>query len=413
MAGAILSGVSKVYGGGVKALDAVDLEVAGGELLVLVGPSGSGKTTLLRLIAGLDYATTGSISIGAQQVNGLPARRRNVAMVFQSHAIYPHWTAYENMAFGVELREFGGLRHRLFRRLARPLWPERFARHEKELHARIVTAARMLDIESLLDRPASELSGGEEQRLALGRAVLREPALFLFDEPLSNLDAQLRVELRRQLKQLHARLGATMIYVTHDQSEALALGDRIAVLHRGRIEQIGPPLELYEHPANPFVAGFIGSPGMNFFQATRTGEEWQFSAAGWAIKAAGGTWRGGKPGESALVGLRPNDLHVRRLDEPPPDGDWAPPDSDWLRLRATVGLIEYQGDSCLVTLFPENIGQSAKQASPESPGAVLLGKALFSSGLKPGEPIIAWFDMRRAHWFDGQSGRNLRPASEK
>lgn len=264
----------------------------------------------------------------------------------------------------------------------------------------------MLDIEPLLNRPASELSGGEEQRVALGRAMVRQPALFLFDEPLSNLDAQLRVELRRQLKQLHARLGATMIYVTHDQSEALALGDRIAVLNCGRIEQIGPPRELYEHPANSFVAGFIAPPGMNFFNAVGSGEKWHFSAAGWSIEATGSPWPAGRPGQPALLGLRPEDVHVRRLDEAPPDGHLP-------CIKATVGLVEYQGDSCLVSLFPGNVGQSQKQASPESPGAVLLGKALFSSGLKPGEPIIAWFDMRRAHWFDGQSGRNLRPASEE
>lgn len=403
MAQAVLSGVSKVYAGGVAAVDALDLEVAEGELLVLVGPSGSGKTTVLRLIAGLEQPTAGSISIGGRRVNDVAARQRNVAMVFQSHAIYPHWSVYKNIAFGLQLRQPGGWRRRLLQRLPRSLWPAAIANQQVELHRQVTEAARLLGIEALLDRPASELSGGEEQRVALGRAMVRRPALFLLDEPLSNLDAQLRVQLRRDLKQLHRRLGATMIYVTHDQAEALALGDRIAVLNCGRIEQVASPRMLYERPVNRFVAGFVGTPPMNSFDAVRSGERCLLSTAGWSIEVSASWWRG-EPDDAAKVGLRPEDIFLRRPAEPSPDGELP-------SARAIVALVDYQGESCLVSLAPENLQQSQKQASPEWPGAVLLGKALSSSGLQPGEPIIAWFDMRRAHWFDGQTGRNLHPTS--
>ncbi len=441
MAGLKLEKLSKVYPGEVPACDIRELEVADGELLVLVGPSGSGKTTILRLIAGLEEPTSGSIYLAGRRVNDLPPRRRNVAMVFQSQAIYPHWSVYKNLAFGPELRELGW-RRRLYQRLARPLHllmgGEADARHassrqrlacSRELRERVRQTAALLEIEALLERRGSELSGGEEQRVALGRAILRRPALFLFDEPLSSLDVQLRVELRRQLKRLHTRLGATMIYVTHDQSEALALADRIAVLKEGKIEQIGTPREVYERPANRFVAGFMGTSPMNFFQALTCGVclppacsgagetptpqarsastggdgAWQLSAHEWRVAVGAGWWHGGSE-ETAVVGLRPEDILLRRPEEPPPAGNLP-------CAAATVTLVEYQGDACLAAVVPRNTHESEKEASQEWPGAVLLGKALVRSGLKPGEHIIAWCDMRRAHWFDGKSGRNLRPTS--
>ncbi|HVX14527.1 MAG TPA: ABC transporter ATP-binding protein [Pirellulales bacterium] len=403
-------GLSKVYAGGQTACDAIDLDVTDGELLVLVGPSGSGKTTVLRLIAGLELPTSGSIQIGGRTVNGLAARHREVAMVFQNHAIYPHWTVYKNLAFGLELREGRGWRRWLTRHVLR----KSVADNGSDLHARVAEAARILDIEPLLGRPASGLSGGEQQRVALGRAIVRRPALFLFDEPLSNLDAQLRVEMRRRLKQIHMRLGATMIYVTHDQTEALALGDRIAVLNRGRIEQVGPPQTIYHRPANRFVAGFIGTAPMNFFEGVWTdrsppsqpcrSETWQLSAVGWEIETAAHWWQGTASREPALIGIRPEDVHLRRPADAPPEGGYP-------AVAAVVSLVEYQGDSWLVSLEPKNGAQTENRASPERPGAVLLGKALASSGLKPGEQVIAWLDMRRAHWFDGESGRNLRSPS--
>lgn len=412
-----LEKLAKVYAGDTVACDIAQLEVAHGELLVLVGPSGSGKSTILRLIAGLEEPTSGSVYIAGRRVNDLPARHRNVAMVFQSQAIYPHWSVYKNLAFGLELRE-SGWRQRFAQRLAKPLRSllgsirkPHVCPEDGDLRRRVREVAALLEIERLLERRASELSGGEEQRVALGRAILRRPALFLFDEPLSSLDAQLRVELRRQLKRLHTKLGATMIYVTHDQSEALALADRIAVLNEGRIEQIGTPREVYECPANRFVAGFMSASPMAFLAASPAPVAsaapegaWRLIADGWSIDVAAAWWRGKETTEPAIVGLRPDDIWLRRPGDTPLNGGLP-------QALATITLVEYQAEGCLVSVVPGNMSESGKQASPESAGAVLLGKALVRSGLKPGEQLIAWFDMRRAHWFDGKSGRNLCPTS--
>jgi multiple sugar transport system ATP-binding protein len=239
MADVELERVSKSYGRGVMALREVSLRIASGELMAVVGPSGSGKTTLLRVIAGLERATAGHVRIGGAVVDRLPPRQRNVAVVFQSHALYPHMTVARNMAFGLP-------------RLARA-----------EVSQRIGGAAEVLGIGHLLGRYPGELSGGERQRAALGKAMVRRPAAFLFDEPLSNLDVQLRHSARGEIKALHRRLGATMLHITHDQEEAMMLGDRIAVLRGGVIQQVGAPMEVYRRPANTFVAGFIGSPAMN------------------------------------------------------------------------------------------------------------------------------------------------------
>jgi multiple sugar transport system ATP-binding protein len=243
MARVDLEQVTKVFPGGVPAVDAIDLGIADQEFIVLVGPSGCGKSTTLRMVAGLEEITAGVIRIGERIVNDVPPKNRDIAMVFQNYALYPHMTVYKNMAFGLKLRGM----------------PKR------EIHERVIEAAKILDIEHLLDRKPKALSGGQRQRVAVGRAIVREPAAFLFDEPLSNLDAKLRVTTRAELKRLHHRLKTTTIYVTHDQEEAMTLGDRIVVMRDGRIQQADTPLQTYQRPANRFVAGFIGMPPMNFF----------------------------------------------------------------------------------------------------------------------------------------------------
>ena len=244
MAEVSLRGVSKVYRrGDSAAVESFNLEVGDGEFLVLVGPSGCGKSTTLRMVAGLELPTTGTISIGGRDVTSLPPKDRDIAMVFQNYALYPHMTVEENMAFALRLRGVP----------------------KAERERRVASAAEALGLGPYLDRLPKALSGGQRQRVALGRAIVREPAVFLFDEPLSNLDAKMRVEMRAEIIRLHHRLGATMIYVTHDQTEAMTMGERIVVMNRGRIQQVAPPMELYERPANPFVAGFIGTPPMNLF----------------------------------------------------------------------------------------------------------------------------------------------------
>src|SRR5687768_10301537 len=245
MANVRLHGVRKIYqDGGHVAVHGVDLEVADGEFVVLVGPSGCGKSTTLRMIAGLESITAGSLYIGDRLVNDVPPKDRDIAMVFQNYALYPHMSVRENLAFALRLRKLP----------------------QSEIDRRVQRAADTLGLEQVLDRKPRQLSGGQRQRVAVGRAIVREPAVFLFDEPLSNLDAKLRVQTRREIAKLHRDLGATMIYVTHDQVEAMTLGDRIVVMNAGRVQQVDTPLALYDRPANRFVAGFIGSPAMNFIE---------------------------------------------------------------------------------------------------------------------------------------------------
>ena len=246
MAAVRLDAVRKVYANGQVAVADASFESADGELLVLVGPSGCGKSTLLRMIAGLEAPTSGTLAIGGRVVNDVAPRDRDIAMVFQSYALYPHMTVAENLAFGLRLR----------------------GTSRSEIDQRVRDAAAMLDLDEVLDRKPAELSGGQRQRVALGRALVRKPAVFLLDEPLSNLDAKLRLGMRVEIAKLHRRIGATMIYVTHDQIEAMTLGHRIVVMNGGEIQQIDTPMRLYEKPSNVFVAGFLGSPAMNFFRAS-------------------------------------------------------------------------------------------------------------------------------------------------
>jgi len=274
-----LDQLTKTYPGGTHAVDHVDLDVADGELLVLVGPSGCGKSTTMRLVAGLERPTSGTIAIGDRDVTGLRAQDRDVAMVFQSYALYPHKTVRDNLAFGLRVR--GASRD--------------------EIEREVAEAARILELEELLDRKPRALSGGQRQRVALGRAIVRSPRLFLLDEPLSNLDARLRVQTRTELARLQRRIGATMLYVTHDQEEAMTLGDRVAVMRAGKVEQLAPPLALYRAPANTFVASFVGSPAMNLLPCTV--EDGVARAGDLAIDIDA------PPGD-AVLGVRPPDAEL-------------------------------------------------------------------------------------------------------
>jgi ABC-type sugar transport system ATPase subunit len=333
-----LSGIEKTFAPGQKALRDVHLSVADGERVVLVGPSGSGKSTLLRIIAGLEQATAGSVSIDGRDVTGVPPERRDLAMVFQSYALYPHKSVRENLAFGLRVRRVD---------------PGETAR-------RVEAVARSLGLELLLDRRPAQLSGGQRQRVALGRAIVREPRAFLFDEPLSNLDPQLRGAARAELIELHRRVGATMIYVTHDQEEAMTLGQRIAVLNAGRIEQVATPSELYGRPATIFVAGFIGSPSMNVVHVHR-------------LTSLGLT--AGAPPAAASAGFRPHD--VRLLKTP--------------GAHASVAVVEPLGHAQILHMRAGDLRVVAV-APPHEAWAI-------------GETAALAVDSDRIHWFDATGRR--------
>ncbi len=295
MAGVSLHGVSKIYPGGVVGARDIDLEIADGEFVVLVGPSGCGKSTCLRMVAGLESATVGELRIGDRVVNDVEPKDRDIAMVFQSYALYPHMSVRENMAFGLKLRRFP----------------------REMIDRKVDEAAAVLGIRSLLDRKPRALSGGQRQRVALGRAIVRDPAVFLFDEPLSNLDAKMRVQMRTEISRLHHKLDATMIYVTHDQVEAMTMGQRIVVMNEGRIQQVDTPLNLYDAPANRFVAGFIGSPAMNFLSGHLDGDTAFILADGDSLPLPAG-WRAPPgAGDGVLVlGVRPEHLGLAGPDSP-------------------------------------------------------------------------------------------------
>jgi multiple sugar transport system ATP-binding protein len=343
MASVTLSEVRKAYAG-FEVVHGIDLEVQSGEFLVLVGPSGCGKSTLLRMIAGLEEITDGTISIGDRVVNDLPASQRNLSMVFQSYALYPHMTVRKNLAFGLS-------------NLRMP---------KDEIARRVADAARILQIEELLERKPRQLSGGQKQRVAIGRAIVREPQLFLFDEPLSNLDAELRVQMRVELASLYNRLGTTMIYVTHDQTEAMTMATRIAVLNKGNLEQVGTPFELYNSPRNLFVASFIGSPKMNLLKGTASGQGVELSGVGTlaaAINASG----------PVTVGIRPEHLS---LNQP---GD--------VGIQGTITLVEYLGSEIFVYV-----------ALPD--GQSLLAQAPGNAQFKRGDAVSLGFNASNAHFFN-------------
>jgi multiple sugar transport system ATP-binding protein len=353
MARVLIEKLRKSFGS-VEVLKDIDLEVEDGSFVVLVGPSGCGKSTLLRSIAGLEPVTSGSISIAGRQVNDLPPARREIAMVFQSYALYPHMDVAANMGFGL-----------------------RFAGTPKaEIAARVAEAARILQLEPLLKRRPRELSGGQRQRVAIGRAIVRKPQVFLFDEPLSNLDAALRINTRVEIAKLHKLLGATMIYVTHDQVEAMTLADKIVVMNNGRVEQQGKPLELYYRPANLFVAGFIGSPAMNFLAGTAE------PSVGLDLGAAGhlaGDLPGVTAGQKITLGIRPEHLAVTAGGGP--------------GLAVTVDLVERLGETGYAHL---------RLAS----GQVVIAEIRGETPLKPGGRASARPDPSHIHLF-GPSGARL------
>ena len=339
---------------GVRALRGIDLDIADGEFVVLVGPSGCGKSTLLRMIAGLEDITGGTIAIDGDVVNDMRPRDRNVAMVFQDYALYPHMTVEENIGFALRAKKIP----------------------ENEIVARVDVTTRMLGIEALLKRYPRQLSGGQRQRVAIGRAIIREARLFLFDEPLSNLDAQLRDDMRAEIKRLHQELGRTMIYVTHDQIEAMTLADRIVLLRDGRIEQVGSPLDLFERPANLFVAGFLGSPKMNFLPATLNGNTATLSDG---TKLALVGKRDGKAKQAVILGIRPQ--HIALSGKRVAMGH--------AQVKVTVELVQPTGSRVQVA-FP--LGGKSVVAELESRDVS-----------KPGEKISIDIDMARAIVIDPQT----------
>jgi len=367
--------VTKRYGDGndagiVYAVNDLNLKIADKEFLVLVGPSGSGKSTALRLLAGLEEPTEGRIWIGDRVVNNVAPKDRNIAMVFQNYALYPHMTVYDNMAFGLKMARV-------------PI---------KDIDRRVKEAARLLSIEPLLQRKPRQLSGGQRQRVAVGRTIVREPDVFLFDEPLSNLDAKLRVETRAQLSELHRRLGTTFVYVTHDQVEALTLATHIAVLKDGVLQQVDTPENLYDHPANVFVAGFIGSPSMNFFAATLTGtqEEMYADTGSFQVKVPGDLKArralDSYLGKAVTLGIRPEDIYDRQY---PAQGVIGEP------VTATVSFAELTGPEDYLHLETTDKQQS------------FVARVDRRTGADADKNIDLLYDMQHAHFFDPKTDKAL------
>ena len=341
MAGVRLEHIVKTYPNGHTAVRGLDLAIGDGEFMVLVGPSGCGKSTVLRMIAGLETPTGGRLLIGERDVTVLPPQERDIAMVFQSYALYPHMTVGQNLGFGLRMRHLPA----------------------EDIAQRVQAAARALGLEAVLERKPAQLSGGQRQRVALGRAIVREPQVFLFDEPLSNLDAKLRVETRAELARMHRRLGATAVYVTHDQEEAMTLGGRVAVLRDGLLQQVAPPMELYRRPVNRFVAGFVGSPEMNFLP--------------------GDLLAGLAPAAGAELGVRPHDLGVVA----PGAGD----------LDARVDVVEPLGSELVVHL----------RLGADGGGPRLLAVTPPDLPIAADNAVGVRLDRARLHWFDEGTGERV------
>lgn len=406
MAKVVLNQVSKRFSADVAAVSELDLEVSDQEFLVLVGPSGCGKTTTLRMIAGLEEVSGGEITIGDRDVTHVSPKDRDIAMVFQNYALYPHMTVRRNMAFGLELRYGGNLVSRWWRRMndaEKARWREE---QYRQIPEKVGQVAQVLGISKLLDRYPRELSGGERQRVALGRAIVREPAAFLFDEPLSNLDAKLRVEMRRELKELHRRLGATMIYVTHDQVEAMTLGDRIAVMDQGVLQQVGPPSEVYHKPVNRFVAGFLGTPGMNLLngELSEDNGQFHFRAHGLKLELAPHE-RPQTQGRQVVLGVRPEDI----LLGPPPAGETgtvAGGSGNWQPAgQGQVELVESLGDVGYYHIRLPGQDDAAKA----SPTITAKANAAALQWNEPSGPVPLAVRKSALHWFDEETGRSLTP----
>ena len=358
-----LQNIRKVYDNGFVAVHDASFEVNDGEFVVLVGPSGCGKSTTLRMIAGLETISQGTLWIGDRVVNDVAPKDRDIAMVFQNYALYPHMTVYDNMAFGLKLRKYP----------------------KSEIRQRVEHAAEILGITSILDRKPRQLSGGQRQRVAVGRAIVRKPQVFLFDEPLSNLDAKLRVQMRTEISKLHRQLQATMIYVTHDQVEAMTMGDRIVVMRDGHIQQIDAPLSLYDHPVNRFVAGFIGSPSMNFVEGRiEGGEQPVFVSEDDAIKVrlGGSAARrtGQYVGRKITMGVRPEDIYVS-------DASYLP--ANITEMKSVIDVIEPMGNE-VVFYAHAGIHTLVARIAPQALPAA-------------GEPITLALDLDKLHFFDPET----------
>jgi multiple sugar transport system ATP-binding protein len=385
-----LEQVTKRFADGTEAVSAADFTISDGEFFILVGPSGCGKSTLLNMIVGLEDISDGKIEVDGQVVNDVDPKDRNMAMVFQSYAIYPHMTVRENMAFPLKLAK----------------------RPKAEIDERVGEAARILELEELLDRKPANLSGGQRQRVAMGRAIVREPVAFLMDEPLSNLDAKLRVQMRTEISRLQSRLGTTTVYVTHDQTEAMTLGDRVAVLRRGKVQQVGTPRELYSRPANLFVAGFIGSPAMNFLPAELDGDTVRMPMGDFALpdevkerldeRAAGEARR-------VLAGIRPENFEDVAFvsDDLKPHGP---------TFTVDVEVVEWMGSELYAYFRLERAGTGElRQLADDLEGVnvseddvrEMVARLDVGSEVAEGEPLELWLDGRALHLFDAESGESL------
>ena len=397
MAEITLDGITKTYNDGTTAVSDLALGIADGEFMVLVGPSGCGKTTALRMVAGLEDITEGTVRIGDRVVNHVPSKDRDVAMVFQNYALYPHMSVYDNMAFGLKLRKLS----------------------KDEIERRVRDAARILGLEELLKKKPRHLSGGQRQRVAMGRAIVREPQAFLMDEPLSNLDAKLRVQMRGEIARIQRDLGVTTLYVTHDQTEAMTMGDRVAVIKKGLLQQADPPQTLYEHPVNLFVAGFIGSPAMNMAEAdlVRTNGMWFVQFGGHRLRVDDEVLEArpalkGYEGNRLVVGIRPEDME---------DASLVAGAAEDRRIAAVVGLREALGSEVLIHFTvktPPVLTEDTKELAVDVGTETLQvleeqarrAQTEFVARLNPrtkvqeGERIEVFVDTRRLHFFDVERG---------
>jgi multiple sugar transport system ATP-binding protein len=389
MAEIVLDNVSKRFSDGYEAVKDMSLEIADGEFVILVGPSGCGKSTALRMIAGLEDITDGEMRIGGDVVNQYAPKDRDIAMVFQNYALYPHMTVRENMAFPLKLAKVP----------------------DDEIDSKVGEAAKILDLEQHLDRKPANLSGGQRQRVAMGRAIVRDPKAFLMDEPLSNLDAKLRVQMRTEVSRIQQRLGTTTVYVTHDQTEAMTLGDRVAVMRAGQLQQVGSPGELYSDPANLFVAGFIGSPAMNFMPARIEGDTVKVPLGDVPLSSElRERLRAGSGAGEVVAGIRPENFEDASL-----VGDAR---DEGITFRAKIEVLESMGSE-LYAYFPvesegiesDQLDELAEDAgASEVPGGgsdQVVARLDAASGVKEGEEAELWVDARTLHLFDPSSGESL------